>query len=258
MGPHARIGSIRRGPDDASQKDQVQRRTDRGEKTPSLHVAYDSGEELLRGTCDTRGVGGVGALVNTHLAMNIDSYKSLTSRIGHLRVKRYGSVPALTVFVAYAPTSDYDDEEVETFYVELEKFYKEDHTFYKVIVGDFNVWSWKSSIRKITPSTRIRPEHLKNLPPALTYTLALLFTRYLSECKVPSQWKTSRTVLLYKKGDVHDIGNYRPICLLFVVYNLFTRVTLNRISRTLAEGQPCEQAGFRRGFSCRCALRSST
>ncbi|VDO81803.1 unnamed protein product [Heligmosomoides polygyrus] len=70
--------------------------------------------------------------------MNIDSYESLTTRIGRLRLKRCGSVPALTVFVAYAPTSDYDDEEVEAFYVELEKFYKEDHTFYKVIVGDFN------------------------------------------------------------------------------------------------------------------------
>ncbi|VDO91182.1 unnamed protein product [Heligmosomoides polygyrus] len=44
--------------------------------------------------------------------MNIDSYESLTSRIGRLRLKRCGSVPALTVFVA--PTSDYDDEDVET------------------------------------------------------------------------------------------------------------------------------------------------
>ncbi|VDO21251.1 unnamed protein product [Heligmosomoides polygyrus] len=44
----------------------------------------------------------------------------------------------LTVFVAYTPTSDYDDDEVEAFYVELEKFCKEDHTFYKVIVRDFN------------------------------------------------------------------------------------------------------------------------
>ncbi|EPB65132.1 hypothetical protein ANCCEY_15805 [Ancylostoma ceylanicum] len=76
---------------------------------------------------------------------------------------------------------------------------------------------------------RIRPEHLKNLPTALVNTLARLFTRYLSECEVPSQWMTSRTVLLYKKGDPQDIGNYRPICLLSVVYKLFTRVILNRI-----------------------------
>ncbi|KAK6742654.1 hypothetical protein RB195_010112 [Necator americanus] len=91
---------------------------------------------------------------------------------------------------------------------------------------------------------RIRPEHLKSLPPVLTNTLARLFTRYLSECKVPKQWKTSKTVLLYKKGDPHDIGNYRPICLLSVIYKLFTRVILNRIEKVLDEGQPCEQAGY--------------
>ncbi|KAK6752321.1 hypothetical protein RB195_003627 [Necator americanus] len=96
---------------------------------------------------------------------------------------------------------------------------------------------------------RIRPEHLKSLPPVLINTLARLFTRYLSECKVPKQWKTSKTVLLYKKGDPHDISNYRPICLLSVIYKLFTRVILNRIEKVLDEGQPCEQAGFRKGFS---------
>ncbi|VDP09520.1 unnamed protein product [Heligmosomoides polygyrus] len=65
----------------------------------------------------------VGVLIKAHLAMNIiDSYESLTSRIGRLRLIRCGSVPALTVFVEYAPTSDNDDEEVEALYVELEKF----------------------------------------------------------------------------------------------------------------------------------------
>ncbi|KAE9414817.1 hypothetical protein Angca_004552, partial [Angiostrongylus cantonensis] len=67
--------------------------------------------------------------------------------------------------------------------------------------------------------------------------------------QAPTQWKTSKTVLLFKKGDLHDIGNYCPICLLSVVYKLFTRVILNRIDRTLDEGQPCQQAGFRKGFS---------
>ncbi|KAK6761159.1 hypothetical protein RB195_022283 [Necator americanus] len=71
----------------------------------------------------------------------------------------------------------------------------------------------------------------------------------ISECKVAKQWKTSKTVLLYKKGDPHDIGNYRAICLPSVIYKLFTRVIPNRIEKVLDEGQPCEQAGFPKEFS---------
>ncbi|KAE9416572.1 hypothetical protein Angca_007486, partial [Angiostrongylus cantonensis] len=71
----------------------------------------------------------------------------------------------------------------------------------------------------------------------------------MSECMIPTQWKTSKTALLFKKVDLHDIGNYRSICLLSVVYRLFTRVILNRIYRRLEEGMPCEQAAFRKGFS---------
>ncbi|ETN82007.1 hypothetical protein NECAME_17810, partial [Necator americanus] len=31
----------------------------------ALNAVYETGEELLSGTCDSRGVGGVGVLVNT-------------------------------------------------------------------------------------------------------------------------------------------------------------------------------------------------
>ncbi|KAK6765814.1 hypothetical protein RB195_025622 [Necator americanus] len=509
-----------------------------------LNAVYETGKELLLRTCDSEGVGGVGVLVKTSMAKNIDSFEQLTTQIGRLRMRRCGPTPALTIFVANAPTSSYEEEEVEAFYMDLEKFYREDRAFYKVIIGDFNAkvgprrtpeelyigthglqwndqgerlsefmmttknihgnsqfqkpsclhWTWESpgggcrneidhiivnkrfcltdvlsllyqssirdrtiasseedflhkeraekavKLRKRNPRTiinwdlfatlagfwedsamdnfdeeydrlvdhlhdcakkaesfkstkrrrsletlelihqrgaaraegnqeptselarlcreaikedlkerraevlaeaakagksiryarqdfasrktrmtalwnpkgttiasrrgmekiiydfysnlfdshvhlpphhlredgqvipevipseirhaimsvrnrtapspdRIRPEHLKSLPPVLINTLARLFTRYLSECKVPKQWKTSKTVLFYKKGDPHDIGNYRPICLLSVIYKLFTRVILNRIEKVLDEGQPCEQAGFRKGFS---------
>ncbi|KAK6734421.1 hypothetical protein RB195_017920 [Necator americanus] len=490
-----------------------------------LNAVYETGEELFLGSCDSRGVGGVVVLVNTRTAKNIDFFEQLTTRIGRMWMRRCGPIPALTIFVAYAPTSSYEEEEVEAFYMDLEKFYREDHAFYKVIIGDFNAkvgprrtpeelhigthglqwndererlsefimttktihgnsqfqkpsslrWTWESpgggyrneidhiivnkrfcltdvgvvpkfytgsdhrllrgrfsftrraekaaKFRERNPRTtinwdlfatlagfwedsamdnideeydrliehlhdcakkaesfkttkrrlsletlelirqrgaaraagnqeltselarlcreaikedlkerraevlaeaaeagksiryarrdfatsrrgmekiiydfysdlfdshvhlpphhlredgqvipevlpfeirhaimsvrnrtapdpdRIRPEHLKSLLPVLINTLVRLFTRYLSECKVPKQWKTSKTVLLYKKGDPHDIGNYRPICLLSVIYKLFTRVILDRIEKVLDEGQPCEQAGFRKGFS---------
>ncbi|VDP14565.1 unnamed protein product [Heligmosomoides polygyrus] len=111
-------------------------------ETRRHHFLHASGEESFLRTCHSRGVGGVGVLVNTHLAMNIDSYESLTTRIGLLRLKRCGS----------------DDEEVEAFYVELEKFCKEDHTFYKVIVDDLNA---KIGPRRLTEELHVRTHGLK-------------------------------------------------------------------------------------------------
>ncbi|KAK6767040.1 hypothetical protein RB195_026537 [Necator americanus] len=95
-----------------------------------LNAVYETGEELFLGTCDSRGVGGDGVLVNTRMAKDIDSFEQLTTRIGRLRMRRCGLTPALAIFVAYAPTSRYEEEEVEAFYVDLEKFYREDHAFY--------------------------------------------------------------------------------------------------------------------------------
>ncbi|KAK6741383.1 hypothetical protein RB195_009312 [Necator americanus] len=85
---------------------------------------------------------------------------------------------------------------------------------------------------------------------AIHVILAAHMTSYLQKERIPDQWKTSRTVLIHKKGDREDLRNYRPICLLSVLYKVFTKIILTRISRTLDEAQPQEQAGFRQGFSC--------
>uniref|UniRef100_W6NEZ1 Uncharacterized protein LOC762541 n=1 Tax=Haemonchus contortus TaxID=6289 RepID=W6NEZ1_HAECO len=90
--------------------------------------------------------------------MNIDSYESLTTRIERLRLTRCGSTPVLTIFVAYAPTSSYDDEELEAFYMDLERSFREDHTFFKVIFGDFNA---KIGPRKMAEELHIGPHGIE-------------------------------------------------------------------------------------------------
>uniref|UniRef100_A0A7I5ECG7 Reverse transcriptase n=1 Tax=Haemonchus contortus TaxID=6289 RepID=A0A7I5ECG7_HAECO len=57
---------------------------------------------------------------------------------------------------------------------------------------------------------RIKPEHRESISPVIIKTLARLFTRYLSECKVPTSWKTSKTVLLYKKGRYWQLSPSLP------------------------------------------------
>ena len=42
-------------------------------------------------------------------------------------------------------------------------------------------------------------EEIKTAGPKLWRTLSKLFTKYIQTSRLPSQWKTSKTVLLYKK-----------------------------------------------------------
>ena len=79
--------------------------------------------------------------------------------------------------------------------------------------------------------------------------LAHLFNQCLSKREVPEAWCNAIVVLLHKKGDKTNLGNYRPISLLSVVYKLFSKVLTKRLESILDENQPREQAGFRSGYS---------
>uniref|UniRef100_A0A914UI99 Reverse transcriptase domain-containing protein n=1 Tax=Plectus sambesii TaxID=2011161 RepID=A0A914UI99_9BILA len=78
--------------------------------------------------------------------------------------------------------------------------------------------------------------------------LAARFSKYMRELHVLTQWKESKTILLFKKGNKELLKNYQPICLLSALHKTFTKITLNRLTRELDEQQPQEQAGFRAGY----------
>ena len=76
-----------------------------------------------------------------------------------------------------------------------------------------------------------------------------MFTECLKNRQAPKDWNKAVMILLHKKGDKSDIGNYRPISLTSHICKLFSRIIKNRIGKQLDEHQPREQAGFRPGFS---------
>ena len=79
--------------------------------------------------------------------------------------------------------------------------------------------------------------------------LAELFNQCIREKRIPKHFSLGIVTLLYKKGDRQDLSNYRPITLLPSMYKLFTKILTNRLTKSLDENQPREQAGFRSGFS---------
>ena len=67
---------------------------------------------------------------------------------------------------------------------------------------------------------------------------------------VPDYWKASSIRVLFKKGDDRLPENYRPICIIPILYKLFSRVLCARIRDRLNAEQSCDQAGFRPDYSC--------
>ena len=109
---------------------------------------------------------------------------------------------------------------------------------------------------------RLRPL-LKSPPPSLLAeifrhilakaleVLADIFTHILVDGEEPPKsWRHTCIKVLFKKGDPHIPGNYRPISILPVLYKLFSMVLHARLEKYLEPQQSADQAGFRKGYCC--------
>lgn len=96
---------------------------------------------------------------------------------------------------------------------------------------------------------KIDNETIKTFAAELIDPLESILTDIVEEETIPRQWKESEIILIPKKGDKHDLNNYRPISLTSNKHKLFAKILKNRIYNQLEANQSPEQAGFRKGFS---------
>ena len=68
------------------------------------------------------------------------------------------------------------------------------------------------------------------MPPIFHILLLLFFTHCYKQKQIPEAWKTSLTILLYKKGNSHQLTNHRPIALANTIYKLFTNTLMSILS----------------------------
>ncbi|CAG7730748.1 unnamed protein product, partial [Allacma fusca] len=98
----------------------------------------------------------------------------------------------------------------------------------------------------------ISGEFLKSLPENFMRLFLQVFNQIIEGKTPPRAWGDIELVMLYKKGDLNDPGNYRGISLISHGCKWFTQILLDRLNKWCEEsGIMCEtQAGFRKTRGC--------
>lgn len=97
--------------------------------------------------------------------------------------------------------------------------------------------------RKAPGPDQITNEMLKYAGPEIEKVLTSLFQRIILNQRIPTEWKNSVTIPIYKKGNKNDPENYRMITLLNSTSKLLTKIMTTRITNSIKMSE--EQQGFR-------------
>ena len=96
----------------------------------------------------------------------------------------------------------------------------------------------------------IKAEMLKTGGEVLVGVLLDLYNQILcGGMQAPKAWKHSVISVIYKNGDETLPQNYRPICIIPLLYKLFSTLLYKRIYPVLDAAQCKDQAGFRSRYS---------
>ena len=68
------------------------------------------------------------------------------------------------------------------------------------------------------------------MPPCFHKLLFLFFQHCYKQKQIPASWKTSLTILLYKKGNPSQLTNHRPIALANTIYKFYTSTLISILS----------------------------
>ena len=95
----------------------------------------------------------------------------------------------------------------------------------------------------------IRAEDIKDCSDETREMMRQIFNEVIKRNNfTPEEWKKVKIKMIYKKGDVEDVSNYRPICSLPAMYKLFSTILYGRVYPMLDQNQAEDQAGFRKTY----------
>ncbi len=98
----------------------------------------------------------------------------------------------------------------------------------------------------------LRPRVFQEAASLLSIPLCSLYKRSLAEGTLPSEWKVGHISPIFKKGERHSPGNYRPVCLTAIVCKVMESLLRDAIMEHLNSSGFLSnyQHGFVPGRSC--------
>ena len=110
----------------------------------------------------------------------------------------------------------------------------------------------KLKTNKAAGPNGIFPRVLKELSEIICKPLASIFRQSLETGEIPDDWKQGNIILIYKKGDRTDVGNYRPIGLTCIICKIMESIIRDKLELFIENNNILKdsQHGFRKGRSC--------
>ena len=96
------------------------------------------------------------------------------------------------------------------------------------------------------------PSILKAVNEEIALPVATIFRKSLDTGSVPRDWRSANVTPLFKKGNRHQVSNYRPVSLTSQICKIVESVIRDEVVRHLDKYQLLRnsQHGFRKGYSC--------
>ena len=113
----------------------------------------------------------------------------------------------------------------------------------------------QSLLSNLSPSKATGPDGipaylLKRCSEVIAPSLTALFELSLQQGVFPSEWKAANVMPIPKKGDTHEVTNYRPVSLLSQVSKVLERLIFSQVSSFVENSLYDLQHGFRCKRSC--------
>ncbi len=133
-------------------------------------------------------------------------------------------------------------------------------SFAKVSVNQINKMLEELQVSKSTGLDDIPARFLRDAADIIAPTITFIVNLSLENCIFPSDMKLAKIILLFKKGNRCDPGNYRPISILSVASNFLERIVYKQMYEYLSKSSLIYdfQSGFRKSYSTGTSLHYLT